>query len=158
MTEQPEHGELFANMIRRYKIGSEVELSIVRDGAETTIKTKLQARPTPAQELAKHEDHEFEFTAREISFGDRADEKLAETTGGVFIQSVQSASWAALAGLRAGDILLAIDAKSIGGIEDLKKRMSDIRSGRPKRVVFFIRRGIHTGFIELEPDWGPAEN
>ena len=35
----------------------------------------------------------------------------------------------------------------------LERKMAEIVKRKAKRVVFFVKRGIHTLFIRLEPDW-----
>jgi len=34
--------------------------------------------------------------------------------------------------------------------------MDQIHHAKPQRVVFFVKRGIHTLFIEIEPEWNPS--
>ena len=58
-----------------------------------------------------------------------------------------------MAGLSSGDILLAIDGRPVSGIAELKEIMNQLRVSQPRRVMFFIKRGIRTSFIELEPKW-----
>ena len=154
---QPEDHEVFAHRIRQYKIGATVELDLVRGGQRRKLAVKLQAQPTPPAELKQYKDEDFEFTARELSFDDRVQRHLTEADRGVLIQSVQTAGWAALAGLAPGSVLLRIDDKPVGDVAALEKIMEEIRRKRPKRVVFFVRRGILTVFVELEPNWPPAE-
>ena len=38
-------------------------------------------------------------------------------------------------------------------LADFKKRLIEFRTSKPKRVVYFIKRGIHTKFVEVEPQW-----
>ena len=52
-----------------------------------------------------------------------------------------------------GDILLEIDGVSTNQVNDFEKRMKEITRNKSKRIVFFVRRGIHTLFLKLEPDW-----
>ena len=69
------------------------------------------------------------------------------------MDNVESAGWAALAGLMQGDLLLEIDECTIRQVDEFEKQMNDITRKKPKQIVFFVRRGIHTLFLELEPDW-----
>jgi hypothetical protein len=52
--------------------------------------------------------------------------------------------------------VLAVDQQHIGSAADLETRMKKVADTRPARVVFFVRRGAQTLFLELEPAWGPA--
>jgi len=73
---------------------------------------------------------------------------------GAYVESVSEGSWASLGGLRSGDVITAIDGVRISGLDALKRSMAEIAKNKPKAVVFQVRRGIHTLFIEVEPVWG----
>ncbi len=154
----PEHADLFADRIRQYPIGAEVELGVVRDGKQRTEKLTLTARPRPPSELKRYEDEVFEFTARELGFSDKVREELPTDATGVLVSRVERAGWAALAGLRSGDVILKIDGRPIDSLKELKAVLADARDRKPKRMVFFVKRGIHTRHLELETDWQRAES
>ena len=149
----PSDQELFDNLIRAYKVGGTAELEGVRDGQPLKLTATLGRQPKSAAELAEYKDDRFEFTAREISLAERVDEKLAESVKGVRVSIVQNAGWAALAGLSSGDILLAIDGQPVETIPALKEMLLKFRETKPRRVVFFVKRGIHSFYIEVEPKW-----
>jgi hypothetical protein len=56
-----------------------------------------------------------------------------------------------------GDIVQSVDGATIVDAAALQARMAAIREKKPTRVVFFVRRGVHTLFVELEPDWAVAQ-
>jgi serine protease Do len=149
----PSDEELFDNLIREYKVDSEAELAGVRAGQPLKLTAKLGRQPKPNSDLDEYKDEQFEFNARELSFNDRvSDESLAEVKG-VRIVTVPSAGWAALAGLSSGDTLLAIDGQPTDSIATLKKILAQVRDSKPRRVTLFVKRGIRTQFLELEPKW-----
>ncbi|MCB1098018.1 MAG: PDZ domain-containing protein [Verrucomicrobiae bacterium] len=150
---RPEDSSIFENLIRQYDTDSEIELSVSRSGSEEILTVPLQSRPVSADELDEYEDTDFEFTARELAFEDKVDRRLDEGATGVLLSKVEGSGWAELAGLAAGDILLTVDSKPVSGLDDLKKIMAEIKETRPRQVVVFVRRGIYTGYRELEPDW-----
>jgi serine protease Do len=149
----PSDQELFENLIRQYKVTGTAELEGMRDGRPLKISVPLGRQPKPNSELEEYKDEQFEFSARELSLTDRIDAKLGESEKGVRIGSAQNAGWAALAGLSSGDILLKIDGQPVAGIAELKATMKKLNESKPRRVAFFIKRGIRTQFIELEPKW-----
>ena len=149
----PSDQELFENLIRAYKVGGEAVLTGVRDGQPLTVTATLGRQPKTAAELPEYKDDRFEFTAREISLAERVEDKLSADEIGLRISAVQNAGWAALAGLNAGDFLLAMDGKRISTVAELEKMLKQFRETKPRRVVFFVRRGIHTSYLELEPKW-----
>ncbi|HEY3297930.1 MAG TPA: trypsin-like peptidase domain-containing protein, partial [Armatimonadota bacterium] len=72
---QPEDTEVFPAMIRQYKIGSKVEISVVRDGKDMTVAAELPQSPKLAREMRKYQNDDFDFTVRDIAFMDRVNEK-----------------------------------------------------------------------------------
>jgi serine protease Do len=149
----PSDDELFDNLIRQYKVGGEVELQGIRAGAPLKLTATLGKTPKPASDLAEYKDELFEFTAREMSLGDRVNERLQPSEQGVKITSVSAGGWAALAGMGTGDVLFSVGAQPIDSIDALRNVMKDITHRKPARVKIFIKRGIYTAFLELEPKW-----
>ena len=145
--------DTFDNLIRQYKSGSTAELEGVRSGKPLKLSATLARQPKPASEQAEYKDDRFEFTARELSLNDRLEAKLDEADQGVRIANVQNAGWAALAGLSSGDTLIAIDGQNVSGLEALKGAMLKLRETKPRRVMLYVKRGIRTFFLELEPKW-----
>ncbi|HEU5071982.1 MAG TPA: PDZ domain-containing protein [Verrucomicrobiae bacterium] len=149
----PSDAELFDNLIRDYRPGSEVELLGERDGQPVHLTIALGKTPKPASDLAEYKDELFEFTAREMSLNDRVDERMKPDQGGVKISAVRNAGWAALAGLGVGDVLLSVENQPVESIADLKRLMQGVSQQKPEHVKIFIKRGIYTTFLELEPKW-----
>ena len=49
--------------------------------------------------------------------------------------------------------ILKINGKTMSEVEFFEKSMNQWIQEKTKRIVFFVQRGIHTLFLELEPDW-----
>ena len=114
---------------------------------------QLERRPTPASEFEEYEDRDFEFKVRELSFANRVNLRLEKKARGLRVENVDSAGWAALAGLRQGDVILKVDGEPIDRVEAFRVKMESIAKNRSARVTFFVKRRIHTLFIEFEPNW-----
>ena len=153
---RPEDVEVFGNMIKQYRVDSTVGFEVWRDGEKIDLNATLDKRPTPANELPEYEDEELEYTVRELSFGDRVFLRIEPEEHALLVENVESAGWASLAGLRQGDLLLRVNGTNVHGIEQMNKVMDQIHQSKPERVVFFVKRGIHTLFIEIEPEWNPS--
>jgi serine protease Do len=151
---QPTDAELFATMIRQYKIGAEVSLRVLRNGKEITVPVTLDASPRLAREMKKFEDANFEFRVRDVASADRLQERLPENESGVIVDAVREGGWAALGHLAEGDFLMAIDGTSVPDVESVQKKMAAIAEAKPPAVVFQVRRGIRTFFVELQTSWG----
>jgi serine protease Do len=150
----PADARVFPTMIRRYRIGSEVEMTVRRNGRKLKLPVKLVKAPVPVREMKKYKDETFEFTGRDVAFADRAREKWKKTQRGVYVEAVERAGWAALAGMKVGDLLLTVNGGKVARVADLEEAMKQIAEKKPKQVIFFVKRGIHTLFLEMEPDWG----
>lgn len=153
---RPEDVEVFGNMIKQYRVDSTVGFEVWRDGQRIELNATLDKRPTPANELPEYEDEELEYTVRELSFGDRVFLRIQPEEHAILVENVESAGWASLAGLRQGDLLLKVNGTEVRGIQQMSELMDQIHQAKPQRVVFFVKRGIHTLFIEIEPEWNPS--
>ncbi len=151
-----EDAEIFGNMIKEYKPGSLALFSGMRNGEKFDFNVTLEKRPDPSNELPDYEEETFEFTVRELSFGDRVTKRLKEKEPGLVVENVEPAGWASLAGLRQGDLILKINDETMNEVDFLENKMKQWIKEKKKRIVFFIKRGIHTLFLELEPDWDNA--
>lgn len=149
----PEHYEELPTIIRSYRIGSEVALGVRRDGEEQTLTATLQTSPKLSREMRQYRDVNFEYTVRDVTFFDKADERIEEDVRGVLVEEVTSGGWAALGMLQVGDLILEVDGHPIGDIDDIEARMRQIEEDEPQAVVFKVLRGIYTVYVELEPRW-----
>jgi serine protease Do len=152
-TSRPEDSDVFASLIRQYRIGTEATLSVRRGKQDLVVKVPLDTSPEGTSELASHDCETLEFNSRDLGQADRVSKKLPEGFKGVLITAVTPAGWGALGGLSAGDILVSIDGKSVESIEALKPVLADLEKNRRSPIVLFVRRGISTRYIELEPTW-----
>jgi serine protease Do len=152
-TSRPEESDVFPSLIRQYRIGTEAALSIRRGNEDLIIKVPLDASPEGTSELASYECETLEFNCRDLGQADRVSEKLPPDFKGVLITAVIPAGWAVLGGLSAGDILISIDNKPTDSIEMLKPILGDLEKNKRSLITMFIRRGITTRYIELEPSW-----
>jgi len=150
---RPEHSEIFLTMIRQYKIGAEVEFTLIRAGETHKLIAQLGESPKAPREMAKYRDDSFEFTVRDVTLADLARQRWQERQQGPLIQAVSEGSWAALGHLSVGDYLLAVDGRPTPDVAAVEEAMARIVDHRPAAVVFRVRRGIHILFIELRPKW-----
>ena len=153
MAHRQEDAEVFGNMIKEYRTDATIHLNGLRNNQPLDLNITLEKRPPPSNELPKLKEKSFEFTVRELSFADRVNARLDNKHPGLLVENVEPAGWAALAGLRQGDLLLKIDGVIQISIDQFAKTLTKLTETKSKRVVFFVKRGIHTIYLELEPDW-----
>jgi serine protease Do len=150
---RPEDAEVFGNMIKQYKTDASILLSGLREGKPLDLNISLTKRPPPSNELPKLKDETFEFSLREISFADRVNARLSGNHAGIIVENVEPAGWAALSGLRQGDFLLEIEHHPVKSIEQYKEMIEKQITAQKEKIIFFVRRGIHTMYLEVQPDW-----
>ena len=153
----PEHYEELSAWIRQYSVASEAELEIRRGAEEMTVPVELVRAPMEAREMNKYRDENFEFTVRDVTFFDKAEEKWEEKQTGVLVEQVKPGGWAALGNLDTGDLILAVDDQDIPNVDTMAPVMDNINREKPPVVVLKVLRGIHTFFIELEPKWNDSQ-
>jgi len=150
---QPSDADLFATMIRQYRIGSTVELSIVRGTAPQKLSVKLAASPRLPREMKKYEDHDFEFRVRDLATADRMTPDLGDIQQGVLVEAVREGGWAALSHLADGDVIVAIDGDPVADVATVQQKMARVARDKPPSVVLKVRRGIRTFFVEMQTGW-----
>ena len=149
----PEDYEELPTLIRAYRAGSMVELSVIRDEQKQVIEVELIRAPKLNREMPKYQDNNFEYTARDITFFDDARGKWGGQESGVLISEVKSGGWASLGMLQSGDLLQEVDNIPVSSVDDLKEIMNTISDDQPDSVVLKVLRGIYTVYVELEPKW-----
>jgi len=48
---------------------------------------------------------------------------------------------------------MSVGGKPTSTVAELKAVLDQVRKDKPRRIVFFVRRGIHTLYCEIEPDY-----
>jgi serine protease Do len=150
---EPGDHEVFDTLIRRLHVGGKAALKIVRDGKPLEVTMVLEAAPPMVENAKRLKDLDFGIDARELTYLDRVGRRLPEDLQGVLLQKVETGGWASLGGLHADDVVLNVDGKPVPALADFKKALDQMRQDKPRRVAFFVRRGIHTLFCEVEPDY-----
>lgn len=156
--QQPEDVGQLLGRVRKYKIGAEVEFEFLR-GKETRKTTlTLEADGPPVDELKRWKDRDFELTVRELTEMERVTQRIPEHIKGVRVDEVLAAGWAALAKVRTGDLLMAIDGTPTPDVDTAEKLLKAAAVKKVRQLVFFLRRGVHSFYAELEPGWDDSSD
>ena len=149
----PTDTEVFENLIRPYAVGTEITFDGLRGTEPLVAKATLVATPAATGDLDTFKDETFEFTVRELPLAERIADQLPVDAPGVRVSAVQPNGWTALAGIGPGDIVVSIDGQVVRTVAEAEKLLKAFRDKKPRHVVFFIRRGVGSGFAEVEPRW-----
>lgn len=150
---QPEDTEVLPSMIRKYKIGTTAELTVLRGKDEMKISVPLPESPRLAREMKKYHDDSFEFTCRDVVFMDRSKEDWKPGQQGVLVTEVGEGGWAALGRLAVGDLIVAVNGQTIVDLGTFHPMMDKLAAEKPKSVTMQVLRGAHELYVELQPTW-----
>jgi serine protease Do len=142
-----------STLIRQYDVGKTVQLTIIRDNNRTKVPVELVRSPHLQREMKKYRNDDFEFTARDVSFFDAAQEQWENSQSGALIEDVKSGSWAELGSLCLGDLVLEVDGKPVQNVDSLRQQMERVAAAKKNVLVIKVLRGIHTLYLEMEPNW-----
>jgi len=141
--------ELVQHVLRK-EVGQEVKLKIIRDGKETTIPVKTEQMPGEMRAEAEVPEIKKEW------FGLKVEEltpQLAQRWGitakkGVVIVEVEPGSAGHSARVQPGDVILEVNRKKLGNIEDYQRAMQ--ASNPTEGVLFLINRKGSNIFVILQ--------
>ncbi|HEX6929140.1 MAG TPA: PDZ domain-containing protein, partial [Gammaproteobacteria bacterium] len=135
-------------MVGGVPAGSEVALSVMREGEPREVKVTLGEVPVEtlpvAVETGDDSDGRLGLAVRELRFSER--ETLAVEEGGVIVEEV-SPGPARQAGLRIGDVILSIDRQPVQDEEDFRAAVDALPHDR--HVAVLVQRDGTTVFVPL---------
>ena len=146
---RPEDTDVLARQVRQYRAGTAVKVSLWREGAARELTVVLEEQPIPAAEMAWWEDVQLEFSARELAFDDRIRLQLTNAQTGALVESAIPAGWAALAGLRADDLIEAADGRRVTSLAELRASRASAVEARREWWVLRVRRRGQTLLVEI---------
>lgn len=134
----------FARMVGGYDPGAEIELTMIRDGEETTLTVTLGTRAVEEMVIADVEPME---PPPEVGLGLRTG---TTSEGEVVVVGMNPDGTAAAAGLREGDVILEVDDIVVDTFEDLQVAVESARDAEHETMLFQIRRGEGIYFIGVD--------
>ena len=155
---QPEDADVLPQMLRQYKIGSVVQLAIIRGHDKKTLAVTLPETPKSPSELAKYYNEDYDFSVRDMAFADRMHADIPAEQQGVVVESVGEGGWAALGRLRPGDVITTVAGTPVTTTEGLAATMRTLTATRPTQLIMQVLRDKHTQFLELQGSWQAVEH
>jgi len=125
--------------------GERVKLKVWRDRAETTIEAKLGGAEKEAKQVADAsaggERGALGLTLRPLTRDEKRESKI---DAGLVVEDVDGA--AERAGIVAGDVLLAINGKTVQSMDQVR----DVMAGKPKSVALLVQREGEKIFVPVK--------
>lgn len=147
---------MFQRRVRQLPMDQPARLGMLREGNETELTVELERTRIGPEEALRDTNTDFELTVRELTFFDLDDNRWEPSTQGVIVVNAESAGWADLAGLYAGDLVQQINTSPITDLASYRKVMEALAEQQPERVTFVVLRGSRTQFKFAEPQWKPT--
>ena len=128
-------------MLFRSRLGSRVNLGIIRNGKPLTIVATIGK---PTSESAGSAEHP-ELRGLSVSNLD-ASSPLYGQLKGVQVTGVDPNSAAYMAGLRPGDVITAVNREPVSNVEEFRKALGSTKGA----VALRVRRGDQAFFLVIE--------
>jgi len=131
--------------------GTQVSLSVVRDGEPLTLVAKLDEALSGRREASSEHDpsssHLDGVTVDNITPEVAQGMNLSPNTQGVVVQEVNPDSQAAESGLQPGDVIQQVNHQTVKDMKDFDKAVSSAEKDRP--VLLLVDRGGSTMFLTV---------
>jgi serine protease Do len=150
---EPEDTEVLDNTVRQYKVGSTAQLTVLRGGKEQKTQVQLPESPKLAREMRKYKDEQLDLAVRDICFFDRVERQWPQTQTGALVTDVGEGGWASVGHLAVGDVITAVNGKAVSDVAAYEAEMKMLVSQKPKTLVFTVKDGIRSLYLELIPTW-----
>jgi serine protease Do len=125
------------------QVGKKVPVKVMREGRTQTLWVELGELPDKDEKIAKAEPSKITSDNRlGVEVADLTDQQRKEIglEGGVLVQGVGKGA-AGDAGIREGDIILRIDGKLIGSVDEFEQRVEKLPEGKSVAVLIQRRGG-----------------
>ncbi len=137
---------MLSRMIAELPPGRDVKLEIIRNGTRSTLEVELGAADNTATVAANAapasgKPGRLGVVVRELDAQTRHDSGARR---GVLVERAEGA--AARAGVRSGDIILAVNSNSVGGLAELKSLIEKA----PDQIALLVRRDDAEIFIPVK--------
>ena len=122
-------------------IGREVSLTVIRDGKRVTLQprvARLQEPASPTTRASADDAHGSLGLAVQNVTPDMARELGLDQPHGVVVRDVRQDSAAANAGVRPGDVIVAVDRQPVKNVDDMRTALRKHPTGTP--TLLLVRR------------------
>lgn len=135
-------------IVAETQVGQEVDIKIIRDGKEMTLKVKVEEMKEEklAYQLQKKEE-KLGMTVNDITT-QLAYKLNIKDNKGVVVIDIESNSLADEAGIEAGDIITEVNLKPIKNLEDYQGIMKKIEKG--ESVLLLVKRDKQTFYVSIK--------
>jgi len=145
--------QYFMAKVRRHQTGDEVPCAVLREGKTVSLTLTLEAADPDPENLKTYKDKNLEFTLRDMTENECVLQQIPSEVRGPCVAEVENSGWASLAHIAPDDIILSIDGLPVPDTATAEKLLKAAEAKKSRHIVLHLRRGVHTLFAEMEPDW-----
>ncbi len=126
--------------------GTEVKLSVIREGKTQLIKVKVGEMP---EEVSFTQPRD-QASAIGLALRDLTPQEVRRfDVKGVLVVDVVQGSLAQKSGLRRGDIILMVNNQPVESVSDFEEKIEKAKSEKRDRVLLLVRRGGNNFYVVL---------
>ncbi|MCC7009304.1 MAG: PDZ domain-containing protein [Acidobacteria bacterium] len=140
------------NLVTRTAPGTTVPVKVVRDKKTQTLNVTVEEldlaqeqglaqRAQPRDERAEPTDTEFGMSVQPLLQRERRALQVPAGRGGAVVSEVTPFGPAAQAGVREGDVILAVQGQAVDSVQDVTGALSAVQNGRTARLVIWRVEG-----------------
>lgn len=133
-------------IVARTPVDRFVDVAVVRNGRRVTMDVRVGRLGDDEVAVTVEDGGGLGLTVQELN-RESPGAGGARDRGGVVVTAVETGRPAARAGVRAGDVILEIDRKRIGGLKDFRQAVGEL--GKGSGILLLIRREDTTIFLAL---------
>ncbi len=134
-------------------VGSQVTVTIMRDGSARDIKVTLEKLPKDLTKLGESEEEssstdsgkEWGFTAEKLDADTAERMGLPRDMAGIVVTSVDPGGTAMTSGLRQWDVILQVDKQPVTSVGELKEKITG-----KDQVLLLVKSGNNNRFIVMK--------
>ncbi len=134
-------------------VGDKAQLGLRRGAVKSVLPVVLERTPDSVAQAKTSRSKDLEFTVRNITLMDKADNHWPESQQGVLVTEVTSGGWASIGGLHTDDLILSLNGQKVTDVAAFERVLPALARAHPKVVSVFVRRDALTHFVFIEPDW-----
>jgi serine protease Do len=139
--------------VRRAGPGATLDLVYWREGESRQTVVELGVSPATVQTAERFESEVFGISARELTYDLRQRFNLSDEVRGVIVEGVARGGWAAIAGVRPGDLVLRVGERETSDLEALRTSLEQAEEDQVPEVLLLLQRQFRTFFVPVPTEW-----
>jgi len=138
-----------SSIVAKTRPGSDARLTVWRGGKKKNLSVRVAKMEEPASQAAKNQPAKDEAEGAKLGLVVRpltpAEKQSVDTEGSIIVADVKGS--AARAGIEPGDIILAVNDRSVKSVQDLRAVASKLRPG--ESAALLVERGGAQIFVPV---------